>query len=278
MRDISSNLISTISSNNLPTTFHGESINFFLAANITNTNQKVAVDNLVRDLKINNLWDKMIAIYPIVGGTSDAHKFNLKDPRDLDAAYRLIFSAITHSSGGISHTGSTGGANTNIRASNFSSITNNIHLSVYSRTDLNDTFGGSAGGIIGLNTSPGGFGLFIYPRYGSGGFSARLADNGTLTGPAMTTSLGFYLITRTSSASKTYFKNGVNLGTSAHTSFSLSSATSNIILGRNNIDPTSRQIAFASFGSGLTESEAIKFSEIVESYQYRLYRNVSLTI
>jgi len=277
MRDISSNLISTISSNNLPTTFHGESINFFLAANITNTNQKVAVDNLVRDLKINNLWDKMIAIYPLVGGTADTHKFNLKDPRDLDAAYRLIFSAVTHSSGGISHTGTTGGADTNIRASSFSSITNNIHLSVYSRTDSNDTGNPAAGAIIGLNVAATSQ-INIYPRYGTAGFLSRLADNSGLSGPAMTTSLGFYLVTRTSSASKTYFKNGVNLGTSAHTSISLSASTSNIILGRYSNNPTPREIAFASFGSGLTISECVIFSQIVESYQYRLYRNVSLTI
>lgn len=262
----------------IPITFQSESIDFFQATDIKNIRLQLPVDNLVINLKVTGLWNKMIAIYPLVGGTADTHKFNLKDPKDLNSSYRLTFSAVTHSSGGISHTGSTGGGDTNIRASNFSSITNNIHLSVYSRTDSNDTFGQPFGGIIGLNTSPAGFGLFIYPRYGTAGFSARLADNGGLTGPAMTTSLGFYLITRTSSASKTYFKNAINLGTSAHTSFSLSSATSNIILGRNNVDPTSRQIAFASFGSGLTESEAIKFSEIVEQYQRELNRNVSLAI
>jgi hypothetical protein len=35
------------------------------------------------------IWRKTHAIYPLLGGTASAHKFNLKDPRDLNAAYRL---------------------------------------------------------------------------------------------------------------------------------------------------------------------------------------------
>jgi hypothetical protein len=34
---------------------------------------------------------KFMAIYPLVGGTQSTTKWNLKDPRDLDAAYRLSF-------------------------------------------------------------------------------------------------------------------------------------------------------------------------------------------
>ena len=37
-----------------------------------------ATNQLVKDLKSNNLWDKMKSIYPFVGGTFSSHRFNLK--------------------------------------------------------------------------------------------------------------------------------------------------------------------------------------------------------
>ena len=59
---------------------------------INNAQIANAVNNLVLDLKKYGLWTKMKAIYPIVGGNAWSHKFNLKDPRDVDSAYRLFLS------------------------------------------------------------------------------------------------------------------------------------------------------------------------------------------
>ena len=69
-----------------------DSQNFLNAAMINNAQIANAVNNLVLDLKKYGLWTKMKAIYPIVGGNAWSHKFNLKDPRDVDSAYRLFFS------------------------------------------------------------------------------------------------------------------------------------------------------------------------------------------
>ena len=64
---------------------------FITAASITDPTQQSAINQLVVDLKGYSIWTKMSAIYPMVGGTASSHKFNLKDPRDLDAAFRLVF-------------------------------------------------------------------------------------------------------------------------------------------------------------------------------------------
>ena len=64
---------------------------FFDAAGIVDTTQKLAVNQLVINLKLTGIWVKMFAIYPFVGGSSTTHKWNLKDPRDLDVAFRLTF-------------------------------------------------------------------------------------------------------------------------------------------------------------------------------------------
>jgi hypothetical protein len=74
---------------------------FLNAAVITDVTQADAVNTLVIGLKADGLWTNMQALYPFVGGTATQHKYNLKDPRDLDAAYRLSFlGSWTHNSNG----------------------------------------------------------------------------------------------------------------------------------------------------------------------------------
>ena len=106
---------------------------FIIAANITNPTQQSAIYTLVSSLKSSGVWTKMKAIYPMVGGTASSHKFNLKDPRDLNAAYRLTFTAgWVHSSTGALPNGSSDYSNTFLNASIMTA--NSEHLSNYSRT------------------------------------------------------------------------------------------------------------------------------------------------
>jgi hypothetical protein len=64
---------------------------FLTATGITDPTITSAIDTLVLDLKAASLWTKMKALYPFVGGTSTTHKYNLVDPADTDAAFRLTF-------------------------------------------------------------------------------------------------------------------------------------------------------------------------------------------
>jgi len=89
---------------------------FITAAAITDTTQQTAVNNLVVGLKADGLWTKMKAIYPFVGGTASSHKFNLKDPRDTNDAFRLVFfGGITHNANGMTCNGTNGYANTLVK-------------------------------------------------------------------------------------------------------------------------------------------------------------------
>jgi hypothetical protein len=86
---------------------------FSNAAGLTDAIQKSAVNTLVKDLKRYGLWSKIKAFYPFVGGTATSHKWNLVDPRDLDAAYRLTFSGgWTHDSMGAQCNGTNTTSNT----------------------------------------------------------------------------------------------------------------------------------------------------------------------
>src|SRR6476659_4082817 len=64
---------------------------FMDSSGITDPTQKVAINNFVEQLKDSSLWTKFLALYPMVGDTANTTKWNLKDPRDLDIAYRQTF-------------------------------------------------------------------------------------------------------------------------------------------------------------------------------------------
>jgi hypothetical protein len=86
---------------------------FFTASGLTGATNLNAVNQFVLDTKAAGIWTKMKAIYCFVGGTAALHKWNLKDPRDLDAAYRLTFiGGWTHDSTGALANGINGYANT----------------------------------------------------------------------------------------------------------------------------------------------------------------------
>jgi len=90
---------------------------FITAAGITDNTQKTAINTLVVDMKGYGIWTKMKAIYPFVGGTATTHKFNLKNPADTNAAFRLVFNGgWTHSSTGALPNGVNGYADTFLNA------------------------------------------------------------------------------------------------------------------------------------------------------------------
>lgn len=80
---------------------------FFTSGSITDVTQKSALYILVSDLQNYGIWDKMKAIYPMVGqvGVSSSFQLNLKDPN----TFRGTFSGgWTFSSTGATPDGSTG--------------------------------------------------------------------------------------------------------------------------------------------------------------------------
>lgn len=119
---------------------------FLTAATITDPTEISAVNQLVIDMKDAGIWTKMIAVYPFVGGTATTHKWNLKDPQDLDAAFRLTFSGgWTHDSLGIKMNGTNTEAETFLTPNNG----NDRAISAY----LTQRISGAQGVILGAYNS-----------------------------------------------------------------------------------------------------------------------------
>jgi len=253
---------------------------FIDAAGITDATQQSAINTLVTDLKGYGIWTKMKAIYPFVGGTATTHKYNLKDPQDTDAAFRLVFSGgITHSSTGVLFGGVNGYADSFLIPS--TSLTNSTHFSFYSRTNQAtsettemgcfDTSSGVPISVLAIKTS-------IFSGAGSSNYDIRFCylndANLKLTPPASTA--GYAINTKLSGTTTKAFWNNSSLGTITGTN---ALPNKKIYIGARNSDGTaslftSKQCAFASIGDGLTDTEAANLYTAVQAYQTTLSRNV----
>ena len=241
---------------------------FITAAAITDSTQQSAVNTLVTSLKSANIWTKMKAIYPFVGGTAQSHKFNLKDPRDVDAAYRLVFNGgWTHTSTGALPNGTTGYADTKLKPSNISQ--NSAHMSTYLRTTY------SNGVDMGCSTNNY---FYISANLGPGTPPRGPLNLSTYSdaSPQLDTK-AFYLASKTNSTTNKLFRNTTLI--SNETSASVTPEAYNIYIGAGNRNNAGwlyslRETAFASIGDGLTDAEALTFYNAVQAFQTSLGRQV----
>ena len=249
--------------------YDADALAFMTAASITDNTQKTAVNTLVIDLKAANIWTKMKALYPFVGGSASSHKFNLKDPRDLDAAYRLVFNGgWTHSSTGALPNGTTGYADTKLGAN---LLQTNNHLSYYSRTSTVNpecelgVFNDLPSGILSQ--------LRTANNYMSGQSAGIVFFTTTIS------ALGFWMGSKTSDTSRKGYLNGSLQATSTLPDNEVLPSL-NLYLGARNKGGTTqeqfstKQTAFASIGDGLSDTEAANFYTAVQTYQTTLGRQV----
>ena len=230
---------------------------------------------LISNMKNIGTWQLSNAVYGFVGGTAASHKFNWKDLRDVDAAFRLTYpNGMTHSSLGIQGNGTNQYANTFLTPSTSLTL-NNTHLSIYSRTNSDGVFCD----IGAANTSAPSNAMTIYIRLNNKLYTD--AYQNSINGRIITDnfdSKGYYISNRLSATSFKVFKNERLL-----TSINLSAGilpTNNIFIGALNdaalggsiLQFSGRQYSFSTIGAGLTDTQAIQQSQIVTNAQNILNR------
>jgi hypothetical protein len=244
---------------------------FITAAGITDPTQQSAIITLVADLKGYSIWTKFKAIYPIVGGTASSHKYNLKDPRDLDAAFRLTYgTGVTHSSNGMVSNGTSGFANTYFNPTTGFSVNDNVHLSYYSRTNVNTTQIeiGSANFAVGPY-------LMLWIRDSN---NSRFVMNvtGSYTTASDTDSRAFYIGNRIGALEKG-FRNNTNVVSRTFSAGIRPNVTIFILAANYGNVPnyySTKECAFSSIGDGLTDTDASNFYTAVQAFQTTLGRQV----
>lgn len=247
--------------------FDADALSFITAASITDNTQKTAVNTLVTDLKAYNIWTKMKAIYPFVGGSATSHKFNLKDPRDLDAAYRLTFGGgMSHSSDGIIPNGTTAYANTYLKPSDLPA--SDVHLSYYSKS--NTSKGTDMGAYLSTN-------LAFNSKYDDGNSYVYTNTGGSNGLPGGTDTRAFFVANRPNSTTSILYRNTTKIINGTKNVEIPNSV--NIYIGGLNFNgtltnPTNKTCAFSSIGNSLNDTEQANFYNAVQAYQTTLSRQV----
>ena len=240
---------------------------FLTATAITDPTISSAINTFVVSWKNYGLWIKSYALYPLVGGTSSTHKFNLKDPRDLDAAYRLGFNGgWTHSSTGALPNGVNAWANTFLASQDTLSL-NSTSFGVYSRTNV-DRLAPSIGNVTGA--APGEASLWL--RY-QNSLYARV-NSSVIASPFPTNndSRGLILANRTNSTQVTVQIRGTQTTLS---NTSENTYTNPFQLG--GVNPNFfdvKELAFAFIMDGLTSQNMTDANTAIVAFQTALSRNV----
>ena len=248
--------------------FGDPDVNAFLnATGITDPTITNAITTLVANLKSNNLWTKMKVIYPFVGGTATTHKYNLINPQDTDAAFRLVFNGgWTHSANGATPNGINAFADTKFNPTTH--LTNaSAHFAKYNRTL--DISGNKVEGALDAGNSS-----FFQQNYSvANGLIGEVAAVASYTA---TDSRGLFTVSRTATNAQNVLRNSTQVATSSVTITNIPNKF--LYIGaRHDTTPAGYNLyeaAFASFGNGLSNSEIATLYTIVQSFQTSLSRQV----
>ena len=248
---------------------------FITATGITDAIQIEAIDNLVVGLKDDGLWIRLDAIYPMVGGTETAHKFNLKNPADTNAAYRLSFNGgWTHSATGALPNGTNAWANTHYVPSGIVDGLPNT-LGYYSRTN------GGSGYELGIDGASSDTNLAILA--GSSQINFAMASANALGGSPGDTR-AWYMVNRTTGGGTTIaVRRNTTQVASTTLSIQTSYVTRSLYLGARNTDSTgtakdftAKECAFAVLGwqEVLSSTQRTNLYNRIQTFQTTLGRQV----
>jgi hypothetical protein len=244
---------------------------FIAATEITDATLKVNLDSLITRARNHGWWDLCKVIYPFAGGTQTSCKYNLKDPRDADDAFRLNFLGDTWTyTNVVANPGMSGYGNTYFNPSARLPDPNSCHLSVFS---MSDSAGGVDNGDIGAYDGATNLGFYLSTRTDwpdtSGKPYAVISKNsfqGTDVNGA-----GYFLLTK-SGTSAMFYRNSSEIINSPVPSGNLPDL--DLYICNQNFPPggnpysagfSHRALSFATIGSGIdSATAAVMYSDVLD--------------
>jgi hypothetical protein len=244
---------------------------FISATGITDATLKVNLDSLITRSRDHGWWDLCKVIYPFAGGTETSNKYNLKDPRDADDAFRLNFFGDTWTYTNVeANPGISGYANTFFNPSTGLPDQNSCHLSAYS---MSDSAGGVDNADIGAYDGATNLGFYLSTRTDwpdtSGKPFAAISKNsfqGTQVNPA-----GYFLLTK-SGTTASFYQNTSHISNPSVPPGNLPDLT--LYICNQNFPPggnpynngfSHRALSFATIGSGIDSvTVALMYSDVLD--------------
>jgi hypothetical protein len=238
---------------------------FLLATSITDPTIISAISTLVLNFKTYGLWAKMLAIYPLVGGTATTHKFNLKTPLDTDVAYRLAFNGgVTHNSNGITGNGTNAYANTFFLDSSLD--INNKHISMYQRNVLGSPSRVSMGSSATADVNK------FYLNFANDNYSSISMVQSAFA--IISPQRGMFTMSKIIINQFKYYQNSLTPVTKTGTNSVDTTGAYGLLARNNGTEPSVANLSFASIGEGFSDSEAANLYTSVQAFQTTLGRQV----
>jgi hypothetical protein len=250
---------------------------FITNAGITDPTEISAINTLVSDLDTANLLTEFYAAYPHVGGTSTSNMYNLVNPEDSDAAFRLSFNGgWTFASNGATPNGVNAYANTHLDPSLVLNETDLAAWGYYSKTGTaisNEYVMGVTDGVNG--------GIQLIARR-DGNFSYALSDFSTVSYRGANSSnlrngVGFFIGTQQGLNAK-LFVNGLEKGVNTYENVPVKNiSTGDVYLGAINLvgdasNFTGKRCVFSFISKKLTDAQVLSLDNIVQTFQTNLGR------
>ena len=248
-----------------------DAVAFLTAAGITDPTIESAINTLVVDMKAASIWTKMKAVYPFVGGTASTHKWNLKNPIDADAAFRLTFSGgWTHSSAGILTNGTNSYADTYLTRAAFTSGNINfgcqgLYLTAQTGIDIRYECGiAAAGQFFALRSDDISGNNNWFNGSGTSKATSAILQNGGFTASSRIATNNYKTILQDGS-----IISNVNNDTAAYSTNTFNLGRANSTAGYSN-----REFRFYFLSNPLDTTELTNFRNAVQTFQTTLSRNV----
>jgi len=257
--------------------FDADAVAFFgrvtTAGGTLSATEKAAVNQLVLDLKANSLWTPMKAIYPMVGASAAACAQNLKS-----SSFTGTFSSgWTFASTGVTPNGTSAYMDTTFNNQNNWTSTSNGSMGFISRT--NPTAGTQCDMGSGATVSSGANSSIIYSRFSGDQFYSGLNCTSVVPGSSNTSSIGFFVTSRTTSSTYTRHKRGSSTINTSNTDSIGTNPNKTIYLGAGNDAFTGlprnysdREFDFAFIGDGLTQTQVDNYWTALQTFNTSLSR------
>jgi hypothetical protein len=250
--------------------YDGDANSFFqrvtsAGGTLSNT-EKIAVNQLVLDMKANGTWTPMKALYPMVGASAAACAQNLKS-----SSFTGTFNGSwTFASTGV--TGSSGFFNTGLNAATQLSFANN-HMSAYIYNNTASAYDMGVSADAGTIVDE----LTLLVRQNPNNLIYYSVDAIYNCNVAITNSQGHTLGSMSGTNTQNIYKNGVKLRSIASGGSQL--ASGNIYIGAVNANGTASSFsnhtfALNSIGDKLSDTQASDFYTAVQAFQTTLGRQV----
>lgn len=239
---------------------------------LTSTEQS-AVNALVVQMKANNIWNSMKAIYPMVGSSAAACAQNLKS----NSFTGTFTSGWTFASNGITPNGTSAYMTTGFIVNTEQASANNFSLGVYS-----GTIGGAAGVRCSMGAYNGSIETMCIIRFQDNKSYLCIGENTYNNTFTNNDTHGFYVANRNTTNFTQAWKNGVKIVDVANTP--AGKQTNQIFLGAEGysvagvesgaISFDNKRNQFAFMSDGLSDANQGNLYTAVQAFQTTLLRNI----